>query len=126
MTDFRALCAELHRECFSLYAEMSATQDFNDAYLQRMDELRDRSSALLAAPQQGAPSNEEIDSFWWRCMEAPDVYLGLGRSGFRIAARELLTRYGAHAVPVLPAMNDTPNRPMSPATALPLPAEEGE
>jgi hypothetical protein len=48
--DFRALCAELERECFELYSDMTANMDFNDGYMERMNELRDRARAALNTP----------------------------------------------------------------------------
>ena len=51
MTDtpnFRALCAELYQEFSSLYGDMSACVDFNDSYMERIDNLCNRADAALA------------------------------------------------------------------------------
>jgi hypothetical protein len=48
--DFRALCVELERECFELYSDMTANMDFNDGYMERMDDLRDRVRAAIGTP----------------------------------------------------------------------------
>lgn len=54
MTDtFRALFAELRKEFASLYSDMSARIDFNDTYLERVDNLLERTAAALAQPEPG-------------------------------------------------------------------------
>lgn len=59
--DFRALCAELEKECFSLYAEMSATQDFDESYEERMYDLMDRARAALSTqPLAPVPVSERL------------------------------------------------------------------
>ena len=42
MTDWKALCAELRQEFASLYSDMSARVDFNEAYADRVDTLLTR------------------------------------------------------------------------------------
>ena len=37
--NFRALCAEIYQEFSSLYCDMSACVDFNDSYMERIDNL---------------------------------------------------------------------------------------
>ena len=59
--DFCALCAELLREFSSLYSDMSAQVDFNDAYLERTDALITRARAALAEPVGKVPTDQELD-----------------------------------------------------------------
>jgi hypothetical protein len=40
-----------------------------------------------AQPAPEPPTDEELDAIWWKQIEAPDVIFGLGRVGFRNAAR---------------------------------------
>ncbi len=51
MTDFRALCAELSQELASLYSDMSALIDFNDVYVEQINDLLDRAAAALTQPE---------------------------------------------------------------------------
>ena len=63
MTDtpnFRALCAELYQEFSSLYCDMSACVDFNDSYMERIDNLCNRADAALATPPPEPPTDEEL------------------------------------------------------------------
>lgn len=95
--DYRAALVKTADYLAGLSEKLATPDDLNEA-----DQLEFEIRALLdAAPATEAVgvADEAIDAIWWKCMEAPDVYLGLGRSGFRLAARELLSRF-AHPAPV--------------------------
>ena len=61
--NFRALCAELYQEFSSLYCDMSACVDFNDSYMERIDNLCNRADAELATPPSEPPTDEELVAF---------------------------------------------------------------
>ena len=93
MTDFRALCAELHA-AFNTYAVDEAHHD-----------LLVRARAALAQPEPGVPTDRELtDTFYGNCR---DTVTGL---------RAVLARWGGPAikpVPVterLPGPEDTTDR----------------
>jgi hypothetical protein len=48
-------------------------------------DLRGRYAQSQPAPEP--PTDVELDAIWWKQIEAPYVILGLGRVGFRNAAR---------------------------------------
>ena len=61
--NFRALCAELYQEFSSLYCDMSACVDFNDSYMERIDNLCNRADAALATPPPEPPTDEQLVNF---------------------------------------------------------------
>jgi hypothetical protein len=73
--DFRALCAKTVE-----YWESGASQKEMHFFVEYL-------KAALAQPTPKPPTDEELDAIWWKQIEAPDVILGLGRVGFRNAAR---------------------------------------
>ena len=59
--NFRALCAEIYQEFSSLYCDMSACVDFNDSYMERIDNLCNRADAALATvPPEQKNSIDEL------------------------------------------------------------------
>ncbi len=92
--DFRALCAELVK---------ALEEKWDSPRPNRL--LMDRAHAALAAPQQGAPSDQELRELAWKLQsEAKD----LETCGDVVVqfARAVLTRYGAQAVPVAAALSN--------------------
>jgi len=85
--DFCALCAELLREFSSLYSDMSAQVDFNDAYLERTDALITRARAALAEPVGEGPTEALVDDLFNRFADSCDEYglWSMGKDGLRAA-----------------------------------------
>ena len=84
--DFRALCAELADYLAKVSEKLQTPDDINEA-----DQIEFRLRAALAAPQQGAPSDDEL--------RAAFADNGAWPGGLRAVA-DLGARYGAQVVPV--------------------------
>jgi hypothetical protein len=94
-TDFRTLCAELLEQL---------GQDWDDEI---SAPLAARASAALAAPQQRAPSDEDIlylaqslKLYAIQAVEQGPIIYDIERQALLDLVRLALTRYGAQAVPV--------------------------
>ena len=84
-TDFRALCAELYQEFSSLYCDMSACVDFNDSYMERIDNLCNRADAALATVPTELPTDKELlmlgNDLMGDCLLCePDLLLNFARA----------------------------------------------
>ena len=88
--DFRALCAEL-------LAEVEALNDVIGQEGQADLALIPRARAALAAPEQGAPSDEDLCDLAAPYWDWDGERTFFGSTAF---ARAVLARYGAQAVPV--------------------------
>jgi len=91
MTDFRALCAELHA-AFNTYAVDEAHHD-----------LLVRARAALAQPEPQGPTDEELMAVFW---EHENGLEELWSHDWPAAARAVLARWGNH--PESPDSSDGP------------------
>ena len=111
-SNYRELCAELYREFSSLYSDMSARVDFNDFYIERIDNLCDRAAVALAEPESVGPTNEELDKLFQA--STSDTLLSHCEAGtdwteklmtyreFCASARAVLARWGRPTIkPIL-------------------------
>lgn len=94
LTDFRSLCAEL-ASLIETYPPTATAY-----WAARKQGILDRArTALSTAPQQGAPSDEEILAAV-RHLYGNETAARMGAEDDIRTARAVLTRYGAQAVPV--------------------------
>ncbi len=95
-TDFRFLCSRLHE----LLEDIAKThQGLDDSELSTLLHLRGMTLKALAAPQQGAPSDQDLRELAWKLQAEAKDSETCGDVVVQFA-RAVLTRYGAQAVPV--------------------------